>query len=190
MIFEELNERISAVQELLSTDTVQSRISQVAALRVQAEYKNRVFVEGRTSDGSPIGQYSTKPFYQNPNALIGVSSSGVKPKGKNGRSRFKSGKPKKTRYLPQGYKELRELTGRQSETVDLNFSGSLERSVRVVQLENQAFVRFTVASEIEKIEANERRFGVDIITASDEEREAGIEAARAELQFILESLDQ
>jgi hypothetical protein len=184
-----LIERLELLREVLTAPETAERLSQVAAFNVIAEYKNRIFVEGRTTDGTQIGQYSTVPFYQNPNKLPGVSSAGVTPQGKTGQSRFKNGNPHKTRYLPQGYKELRELTGRQSATVDLNFSGSLERSVKVVQEDNRAIIRYTVPEETEKMTANEERFGQLIHELSDEENEIGTTAAAEELRAILEEVD-
>lgn len=188
MILQNIINRLELVKSVLNSDSTRTRLSQVAAFAVIAEYKDRIFTQGLTTDGTKIGRYSTVPFYQNPNSLIGVPKGGVSPLGKNGQSRFKNGKNKKTRYLPSGYAELRELTGRQSNTVDLNLSGSLSQSIQVVEDGGLFKVRYTIPEEAEKMEANERRFGVVISEPSEEEREAGIRAAAEELEFILNNL--
>lgn len=182
-------QRLELLKAVVTAPETAERLSQVSAFAVIAEYKNRIFVEGYTTNGTPIGQYSTKPFYQNPNSLKGVSSAGVKPIGKTGQSRFKNGKQHKTRYLPQGYKELRELTGRQSEKVDLNFSGSLEKSIKVVQEGERAVIRYTSAKEAEIMEGNETRFGQVIHELSKEENELGLDVAVNELRVILDEID-
>ncbi|MDX1472236.1 MAG: hypothetical protein R3213_12125, partial [Flavobacteriaceae bacterium] len=121
--------RLRKLHQIISSTETTKRVSTAAAFRVLAEMKRRIFVNGLASDETQIGTYSTSPFYINPNSLIGVSKSGVSPQGKNGLSVFKNGKAKKTRYLGNGYKELRELTGRQSNFVDLNFSGSTQGAI-------------------------------------------------------------
>lgn len=189
MSFENLLQRLQALDAVLSSEGTAKRISAAGAFAAIGEYKNRIFVDGLATDGSAIGQYSTRPYYQNPNALIGVPTGGVSPQGRNGSATFKNGKPKKTRYLPGGYAELRELTGRQSNTVDLNFSGSLERSVMVTQTDSVASITYTNEFEAEKMEGNEIRFGKTISEPSEEERQIGINAAAEELRTILNEID-
>jgi hypothetical protein len=188
-MLERLRQRLELLRAVVAEPEVRQRISSVAAFAVIAEYKNRIFVEGLTSDGSQIGQYSTRPFYQNPNALIGVAASGVSPEGKSGKSRFKNGNTHKTKYLPRGYAELRELTGRESGKVDLNFSGSLERSIKVVDDGEGAAITYTNDFEADKMAANEIRFGADISGVSEDEIEIGVNAAVDELRFILEEIE-
>jgi len=189
MILNKLKQRLEIVRAVVTQPETERRLSTVAAFAVIAEYKNRIFVEGLTTDGSQIGQYSTRPFYQNPNALTGVASSGVTPVGKTGKSRFKNGKAHKTKYLPRGYAELRELTGRQPAKVDLNFSGSLERSIKVIENESGAAISYTNDFEAEKMEGNEIRFGALISEVSEDEKEIGVNAAVEELGFILEEIE-
>jgi hypothetical protein len=188
-MIENIRQRLEILKAVISKPETAKRLSTVSAFAVIAEYKNRIFVDGQTTDGSPIGQYSNNPFYQNPNTLTGVAASGVTPVGKYGNTTFKNGKPHKTRYLSNGYSELRTLTGRQNSTVDLNFSGSLERSIKVVQDGETAVIRYTSDSESAKMTQNERRFGVDISTVSDDERKIGSDAAAEEIRFILDEID-
>ena len=129
------------------------------------------------------------PFYINPLSLTTVSAGGIKPEGKNGNTVFKNGNPHKTKYLTQGYKELRDLTGRQSGTVDLNFSGSLFQSIKVTESGLNSAITYTNDEMANIMEFNEERFAKDISTVSTAERELGETAARNELLAILEEID-
>lgn len=188
MQLQNLINRLELLRLVVTAPETSERISQVAAVTVIAEYKDRIFVRGETTSGSPIGQYSTVPFYQNPNKLIGVASSGITPEGKTGQKVFKNGKPHKTKYLSGGYSELRDSTGRQSGTVDLNFSGSLQNSIKVVFESGTSVIRYTSDIEAEKMIGNEQRFGAVISDISDEERELGERAASEEFAAILEEI--
>jgi hypothetical protein len=184
-----LSERLEILSEVVNNDNTARRISQVAAIQVIAEYKQRIFLNGLDSSGSAIGQYSVNPFYINPLSLTTVSSGGIKPEGKNGQTVFKNGNPHKTKYLTQGYAELRNLTGRQSDKVDLNFSGSLFQSIKVTESGTVSAITYTNDEMANIMEGNETRFSKDISTVSNEEREMGEIAARNELLAILEEID-
>jgi hypothetical protein len=184
-----LSERLEILSEVVNNDNTARRISQVAAIQVIAEYKQRIFFNGLDSNGDEIGQYSVNPFYINPLSLTTVSSGGIKPEGKNGQTVFKNGNPHKTKYLTQGYRQLRDLTGRQSETVDLNFSGSLFQSIKVTESGTISAITYTNDEMAGIMESNEARFGKDISTVSTDERELGETAARNELLAILEEID-
>ena len=191
MALESIAERLLGLKAIAQDTNTQKRVSQAAAFRVIAEYKTRIFVDGLATDLQPIGQYSFTSFYINPNSpqLFGVSSSAIKPAGKTGQTKFKNGNPHKTKYLADGYSELRNLTGRQNQYVDLNFSGSLFQSVKVVEEGNVTKIAYTIDSEAEKMVWNETRFGKDISTVSEREQQAGAEAAQLEFLAILEEFD-
>ena len=184
-----ISERLEILAQVVNDDNTARRISQAAAIQVIAEYKQRIFFLGLDTSGGSIGQYSVNPFYINPLSLTTVSAGGVKPQGKNGQSVFKNGNPHKTKYLTQGYKELRDLTGRQSGTVDLNFSGSLFQSIKVTENASVSAITYTNDEMANIMEFQEERFGKDISTVSDTERELGETAARNELLAILEEID-
>ena len=181
--------RLKILSEVIANENTAKRISQAAAFQVIAEYKQRIFFNGLDSTGNEIGQYSVNPFYINPLTLTTVKASGIKPMGKNGQSVFKNGNPHKTKYLTQGYAELRTLTGRQAAIVDLNFSGSLFQSIKVTENGSISAVTYTNDEMSNIMESNEARFSKDISTVSVDERELGEEAARNELLAILEEID-
>jgi len=188
MAFENLLNRLKLLQVVVGNPETQKRVSNAAAFTVLAQYKRRIFTDGLATDGSAIGQYSSKPFYQNPTKLTGVAVGGVSPLGKNGLDTFKNGRKKKTRYLAGGYKELRDLTGRQSDFVDLNFSGSTEGSIQVGTKGDDVVIGFINEKAAEIMQGNEERFGKEIIAVSQEEREIGVKAARNELLAIIQEL--
>ena len=184
-----ISERLEILAQVVNDENTARRISQAAAFQVIAEYKQRIFFLGLDTSGGSIGQYSVNPFYINPLSLTTVKASGVKPQGKNGQSVFKNGNPHKTKYLTQGYKELRDLTGRQSNTVDLNFSGSLFQSIKVTESGSVSAITYTNDEMANIMIFNEDRFAKDISTVSIDEREMGETAARNELLAILEEID-
>jgi len=184
-----ISERLEILAQVVNDDNTARRISQAAAIQVIAEYKQRIFYLGLDTSGGSIGQYSVNPFYINPLSLTTVSAGGIKPQGKNGQSVFKNGNPHKTKYLTQGYKELRDLTGRQSNTVDLNFSGSLFQSIKVTENASVSAITYTNDEMANIMEFQEERFAKDISTVSETERELGETAARNELLAILEEID-
>jgi hypothetical protein len=184
-----ISERLEILSEVVNNDNTARRISQAAAFQVIAEYKQRIFFDGLDTNGDEIGQYSVNPFYINPLSLTTVSAGGIKPEGKNGDIVFKNGNPHKTKYLTKGYAELRNLTGRQSDKVDLNFSGSLFQSIKVIETGLVSVLTYTNSDLAEIMEGNETRFSKDISTVSTAERELGETAARNELLAILEEID-
>jgi hypothetical protein len=182
-------ERLEILSQVVTDENTARRISQAAAVAVLAEYKQRIFSEGLDSSGNPIGAYSVNPFYVNPITLVGVAAAGIKPQGKNGQTQFKSGKPHKTKYLTNGYKQLRELTGRQSAVVDLNFSGDLFQSVKAVEVSGISYISYTSATQSLKMSGYEDRNNRVISQVTEQEREIGYRAAQNELLAILEEID-
>jgi hypothetical protein len=184
-----ISERLEILAQVVNDENTARRISQAAAIQVIAEYTQRIFYNGLDSTGNPIGQYSVNPFYINPLTLTTVAADGVIPEGKNGQKVFKNGKPHKTKYLTKGYKELRQLTDRQSDKVDLNFSGSLFQSIKVTENASVSAITYTNDEMANIMEFQEERFAKDISTVSNEEREMGEIAAQNELLAILEEID-
>lgn len=78
----------------------------------------RIFQQGEKADGSPIGSYSTRPFYMNPKN----SPKKFSGKGKNDK---RSNKTHATRYFAGGYKEFRGFIGRPNTHVDLGLTYDL-----------------------------------------------------------------
>ncbi|MGB3074936.1 MAG: hypothetical protein WBB36_06425, partial [Chitinophagales bacterium] len=91
-----------------------------------AKQVTRIFVDGKNSSNSNIGQYDTeRALYINPNKsprktgdkLKGIE--GLEPtEGKHGDHEFSDGKPHKTTYI-RNYKDFRNRIGRRIDKVDL-----------------------------------------------------------------------
>lgn len=107
---------------MITPDQLEARLARLeSALRsgvfyvpvlnaVEAEFKRRLFVEGKGADGAPLGTYSTRPL------AIPLAQW-----------------PRKGAYrkvVKGGYKEFRILNGRQGSYVDLNLTGELFRAIR------------------------------------------------------------
>lgn len=80
-----------------------------------ANIKNRIVRDKKNSSGGSIGQYSIKPMYATVNQFD--KKGAFKPVGKRGKTR-------KSMYLPSGYKQLREIQGKPTDAVNLNYTGS------------------------------------------------------------------
>jgi hypothetical protein len=184
-----LSDYIKKLQKLVlvlgDDELLAKRIGIPATLAVEAEYKVRIFKEGEATNGSNIGKYSNTPFYAGKDSLKGLPKGKFKPVGKNGRSRFKNGKPKKTRYLKGGYGEFRDRAGRQSKNVDLNLTGASERSIRTGLKGSKVVLGFTSKERFDILRGNEKRFKKDILTLSKKERVTFIDAAEREISFLI-----
>lgn len=134
MTKEELTAKFrGAIEDLTTKNTPLT----LAAATISKDVAERVFVEGKNSQGGKIGTYnSTKPIYIDPNA----APKKVKQVGKKG-TPIKSG-------FYESYKEFRRDMGRESEFVNLELNAQLsgdyrtglsQRSVNkwVVELKNQ-----------------------------------------------------
>lgn len=143
---------------------------------LQADLKERIFLNGISTDGQSIGKYSTRPYYASLRPNSQVRSSSLKPRGKNSnKGKFANGKPRKTMYLPGGYAEYRSVVGRQNAKVDLNLTGSLQKDIRLGGSDNKLILAFTTEEQKEIASGNETRFGKTIFSASKPELDALVE---------------
>lgn len=94
----------------------------VAAQDTHVKVVQRIFDKGKNAQNGPIGQYNTSnPLYVNPR----YSPKKFAPRGKNGESKFKNGKTKKTRHF-KSYSDYRQAIGRQVAFVNFKLSGTLQ----------------------------------------------------------------
>lgn len=138
-----------------------------SANQMLAEVKNRITRQGVKTDGGKIGNYSTEPMYASKEQFI--KKSAFKPQGKAGKPKRGQAKPK-TMYLPSGYKQLRDIQGRPTDTINENYTGDTLLSYQQEAVGNgivQGFVN-TRAAKIR--EGQEKRFG-KIFSPTKEELE-------------------
>ena len=136
-----------------------------AANRVISQFKRRIFNDGEAASGAKIGNYSTKPAgfsrrqFVKKSTFIGGSDGGD------------------TMQFKGGYKEFRQLQGRQTAFVDLRLSGSLENSIQLVKDgENAILIAITNEAEAKKARENEKRFSKVIFSLSESEKKTFNEA--------------
>ena len=165
--FDELIQFVDDFNEKLLSATI------IAGQGLLGDLLNRVHREGRATDGSPIGSggYSRTPFYAAMDDFINRGSIPKDKVSKNG----------KWVQLPEGYKSFREYSGRQTDFVDLKYTGTLQNSMLLVQTENGFAIGYpqqnqpgdegtregtdpaTLSLELEE------RYGKDIFAASQSE---------------------
>lgn len=191
-------EYIAKLEKKLSNIKTFSDPLRVAAFDVTAIMGQRIFDEGKKTDGTEIGsKYSDKPLYINPNVLkeINVKATGLGvPRGKTGKTKFKNGEPHKTKYLAGGYEELREKVGRQTSFVDLRLSGELrldfsnDKTIAEPRKINELEYQIKLDKEINQ----KKRLGMDekygtIFKTSDEENALFFETIGREFRKQLSS---
>lgn len=145
--------------------------------------KQRIQNEGKNSYGSAIGQYSTTPIYATRDQFD--KSSAFKPTGKDGTkktavtqiSKRKTKKvaiksdftERKSMYLPEGYKQLRSIQGKQTAFVDLTYRNDLLLDYKSEATENAVLLGFTQKLQSLKRQGQEKRFGGKIFAATTNE---------------------
>lgn len=139
-----------------------------AANELRANIENRIAREGKDSKGNRLKSYSTKPAYFTRDQY--VTKGKFKPSGKNSKSKtFKNGNARKSAYMEHGYKQLREVQGRQTNHKDLTYSGDMFRSLVVGREDDAVLIGFDNEEQSRKRKANEKREGTTIFKASEKE---------------------
>lgn len=178
MTFEQFSERVNKLQEL-SVNVFLEGVIIPAAGRMLASIKNRIQQKGEKTDGGMIGQYSTTPMYATREQFD--KQSAFKPQGKgqikeNGKVKREMGMvdgvkkhiikrksgivERKSMYLPYGYKQLREIQGKNVAFIDLTYRGDLMLSYQLTNKDNNIVLGFNKESEALKREGLEERFGI------------------------------
>jgi hypothetical protein len=149
-------------------NTMPDLISTAVMVELEAKHKQRIFAEGKNSEGEQIGEYSKKPAYYTKQAFVRTSA--FKPQGKENRGKFKNGKERKSMYLAEGYTELRDIQGRQTEFVNAKVTGGAERSVGIVKFGEAVLYGVRDLLESKKLHGLIERFG-DFLSLSVAEQE-------------------
>lgn len=124
MTIDEFNLKLKQALAEIQSNDIPLRL---AAYGSVAEVSLRIFTQGGNANGGAIGQYnSSDPIYINPKKAFGGSKLGT-PRGKNGDTQFKNGKPHATVYL-DSYKDYKAILGKPSGGgfVNLELSGDLK----------------------------------------------------------------
>ena len=175
--------------------TLYNRPLLLAATSTVVEMASRIFVKGLATDGSKIGNYSKKDLYLSDNQIASLPNVKSTRKGKTGKNKFKDGKEHKTTWF-EGWYGVREEAGRNTDKVDLSFTGDLQseftNSVRVNDAKpnyidtNTYETRVTTELNVNKARGNEKHFGKEIFTVSPQEKEIFYSTAEYELKLMFE----
>jgi len=134
--------------------------------------KNRIINTGYNANGELYPPYSIKPMHVWCGSM--TQSACTKAQAKYKRKRPKdSTDPLKSFTLENGYKEYRELHGRQTGFVDFAFSGRMWASVKVVSGDTEhakgiARISTLKADEMKKLEGNTERKGIILDLSNSE----------------------
>lgn len=114
MTLEEYYANLGKLAEVSSQRALDSIVAP-AANELLAKIKNRISQDGKNTQGANIGNYSTTPEYYSKSQFVKQGS--FRNVGKTGK------KTKSTMYLPQGYKQLRQIQGREVAHMNYEYSG-------------------------------------------------------------------
>lgn len=141
-----MNEKIAKIEK-------ENKPLELAVRSVMSLQSKRIFLDGKNSEESIIGEYSSKDIYVNPTKPNKWS---FPTKGKDGKDTFNNGNKHKTGYF-KNYLGFKTTVGRNRKlkTVDLFLTGSLHRN----------WANSDVLSKAEAIKVNQHNY---ITTLSDE----------------------
>lgn len=165
----DIGEYVSRLQDI-TTNAVNDKREEIYVRNgnaLLANIKNRIQREGRDSTGSKMPAYSTKPGYFSKSSFVKKGS--FKGKGKSGERKFLNGNDHKTMYLANGYKEFREVQGRQTQVRDLTLSGDLMLSYTLGTADKAILIGFNQDKQSKKRKGLEKRNGGNIFPATQSE---------------------
>jgi hypothetical protein len=185
----DLEQRLIALAKIAAGAVDKAKVA--GANQIEADFKTRVFTNGKKTDGSDIGSYSTDPTYVSIDGAkkkygSQLKSSALQPIGKTGSRKFKNGNPHKSEYFGDGYSGFRAKVGRQNQKIDLNLTGNLQDSIATGLTQTGLQLGFINGAAAELADHHDTRFG-EIFTTSDEEQDAVIEVMS---EIIIEELVQ
>jgi len=138
---------------------------------LKADYIDRIFLRGENVNGTAIGSYSKKPYYQPLISSSQVKGSALQARGIKNSGDFKNKNKRKSQYMPGGYHEYRAVVGRQNAFVDLNLTGSLKGDIRLGQDAGSINISFTTDKQLLIAQGNQDRFGGDVAIFAASESE-------------------
>lgn len=143
----------------LKSDLKEASGLEVLALPAQTmleSIKTRVFEHGTTTDGQLMEAYSTKP-------------ASFQRSDFDNKSSFTAGRGK-SMFLPQGYRQLREIQGKQVNFINLDYTGKMKDALQIKSTKNTVTILFTTRRSGGLAAQHEKRFG-PVFSASEQERE-------------------
>lgn len=142
------------------------RVVVPAANELLANIKNRIIRDGQNSAGQKIGNYSTKPAYFEKEQFIQKGK--FKGIGKTGQTKYASGAMHKSMYLPQGYKQLRDIQGRQTQFINEFYTGDTMLAYQMQPKDKEVLLGLTTERAAKIRHGQEAKRG-RIFSATEEE---------------------
>lgn len=141
-----------------------------AAQHALDSLRQRLFGRGIGGDDKSLGQYSTTPMYASKSQFKRTSS--FRGQGKYSKKDFANGKPRRSMYLANGYKELRGVQGYETGFVNLQYSGDLFTDMTKLTPEKDSVVlRLSRAVNLKKVEGLKAKYGPDTFKHTQKERD-------------------
>jgi len=168
------SKQLTELYGLVSGDLAKDTIA-VSGRELLFAIKQRVTKQGKGSNENSIGQYSTKPIYVEKQKFVKKGS--FKRVGKYGE------RTKRTMYLPEGYKELRDIQGLRTDVVNLKYSGSMVNDYQSLQVSQHVYLGIMSEKNAKKYEGLTMKYG-NFYQATQQEKEEYI----ARTNFLLNRL--
>ena len=169
-------------------DANKTRLQTIAANEMEFLVKRRVFLNGKDTAGNEIGKYSTKESYVNPAKLPAtVPKAGFKIRGKDPKrtDTLANGTKRKTAYLSQGYKALKEAANFEGDNYNLTLTGASRDSVKVGTKGDDVVFGYSSSEKQIILQAHEKRLRKNILKPSKDEIEEVNERIHNELKLLV-----
>lgn len=175
-----LNERIRQI------DT--AKLIYPVATKVHADMVERIFDNGQNGSGQKIGQYSTKAMYVVKSQF--KKQGAFKARGKNSnKSTFLNKKPRRSMFLPNGYRQLKQIQGYQSEFVNLTYSSDLRNdfATKLAIAGDSVVVRLSRKINRDKVRWLRQKYGNTLWKHTQQERDFFIKEVTKNLIHRIEN---
>ena len=168
-------EKINQLEDVIVKSIPEAK--EIALNTLLGAFSRRIFNDGKASDNSKIGEYSTKPMFVGRKGWIRADAAEAFFKEKHEWRKVNTKKGKKTLALLEGgYKHFRELNGLQTDFVNLEYTTDLKFSIIVGEYNGQKVLGFNSDEQFLKAQGLEKHFKKIIFEPTQEEMELAQEA--------------
>lgn len=138
-------------------ESIKVELSEIAIKEMEGQMKQRIFNDGKATNGDSIGKYSTKNFYNKKTSSVQVG----------------------------GYRQYRIDRGRQVEYVDLQLTDELFNAIKTFRIGDTWVLGIADSFNEKKSVWNEEHFNKEIFRASEEEIKAVNESVIIQIRKII-----
>ncbi len=147
-----------------------AKLVYAAATHALDSLRQRLYIKGISGGGAQTGKYSTEPFYASKKQFKKGGS--FSARGKTGKGKKKNGQERKTMYLPNGYKELRQIQGYESNFVNIQYTGDLFTDTSKLTIEKDSVTaKISRLLNQKKVKWLSDKYGKDTFKHTKKERE-------------------